>query len=134
MYGANESGLSALIGVGQSRGMHYALAGLQAGVLGAIVMVACLMAGSLWDGRSIWVVVLPNLFASTFFGSGAYRNQLLRTSWAGIALIVVNVPAGSVAYGAASGRGERTRWLARCMAPWPELGFTWCFMDFSGGT
>lgn len=62
------------------------LAGLQAGVLGTIVLVAVLMVGSLWQGRSIWVV--PNLFATTFFGSGVYRNQLVRTSWTGIALMV----------------------------------------------
>ena len=66
--------------------LRHALAGLQAGVLGALVLFACVMVGSLWDGRSIWVV--PNLFATTFFGSDAYLNQLLRTSWTGIALIV----------------------------------------------
>jgi hypothetical protein len=66
--------------------LRHALAGLQAGVLGALVIFACLMVGSLWDGRSIWVV--PNLLATTFFGPEVYRNQLLRTSWTGIALIV----------------------------------------------
>jgi hypothetical protein len=67
-------------------GVRDALAGLQAGVLGALALFACLMIGSLWNGRSIWVV--PNLFATTFFGGNAYRNQLLRTSWTGVALIV----------------------------------------------
>jgi hypothetical protein len=74
------------IPTGRSFGPRHALAGLQAGVLGALVIFACLMIGSLWDGRSIWAV--PNLFATTFFGSGVYRNQLLRSSWTGIALIV----------------------------------------------
>jgi hypothetical protein len=83
MYAASNSGRS------HDRpnfGLRHALAGLHAGVLGALVIFACLMIGSLWDGRSIWVT--PNLFATTFFGSTAYRNQLLLTSWTGIALIV----------------------------------------------
>jgi hypothetical protein len=84
MYAANASAPSDLR---NETGLRYAMAaGLQAGVLGALVLFVCVMIGSLWDGRSIWVV--PNLFATTFFGSDAYRNQLLRTSWTGIALIV----------------------------------------------
>lgn len=67
-------------------GARFALAGLQAGVLGALALFFCLMVGSVWHGRSIWVV--PNLFATTFFGGGVYRNHLMRTSWTGIALIV----------------------------------------------
>ncbi len=74
---------------GQNRthaGLRNALAGIHAGVLGALAMLACLMIGSVWDHRSIWSV--PNLFATTFFGGDAYRNQLVRTSWSGLALVV----------------------------------------------
>jgi hypothetical protein len=84
MYAGSSSGL-----IDSQRNCllrHAALGGLQAGVLGALVMFAWLMLGSLWYGRSIWVV--PNLFATTFFGAGVYRNQLLSASWTGIALIV----------------------------------------------
>src|ERR1700691_5630473 len=35
-------------------GPRHVLAGLQAGVLGAFLILACVMVGSLWDGRSIW--------------------------------------------------------------------------------
>ena len=63
------------------------LAGVQAGVLGALAMLACVMIGAAWNHRSVWSV--PNLLATTFFGSDAYRNQLVRTSWSGVALIVV---------------------------------------------
>jgi hypothetical protein len=66
--------------------LRHALAGLQAGILGALVMVACLMAGSMLDRRSPWLV--PNLFASTFFGSNVYLDRFLHTSWNGIALIL----------------------------------------------
>src|ERR1700684_2943196 len=67
-------------------GLRQGLAGLQAGVWGALVMLACLMLGSLWERQSMWLV--PNLFATTFYGSDAYRNQLAHTSWAGVALLV----------------------------------------------
>ena len=46
MFAANESG--------SRPGLRHALAGIQAGVVGALAMFACLMIGSLWDDRSIW--------------------------------------------------------------------------------
>jgi hypothetical protein len=109
MHAANESG-PAQSGNDRRRRilLRHALAGLQAGVLGALVLVACLMVGSLWDGRSIWVV--PNLFATTFFGSDVYRNQLLRTSWTGIALTVV-VYAALGAFWGCIWRDQRKPWL-----------------------
>jgi hypothetical protein len=66
--------------------LRHALAGLEAGVLGAMILLACLMIGSLWDRRSIWVA--PNLFSTTFYGIRAYNNHFLRMSWAGVALII----------------------------------------------
>jgi hypothetical protein len=105
MYPANESGLS---GSGRGPQLRHAMAGLQAGVLGALLIVACLMIGSLWNGRSIWVA--PNLFATTFFGSDAYRNQFLRTSWTGVALIVAVYGLLGVLWGCIW-RDERNRWL-----------------------
>jgi len=118
MYAANASGPTGIVNdggpneigyrPGRGPGLRHALAGLQAGVLGALVLFACLMLGSLWNGRSIWVV--PNLFATTFFGSHVYRNQLLRTSWAGIALIVA-VYGGLGTLWGCIWRDERTPWL-----------------------
>lgn len=68
-------------------GWRHLVAGVHAGVLGALAMLACVMIGAAWNHRSVWSV--PNLLATTFFGSDAYRNQLVRTSWSGVALIVV---------------------------------------------
>ena len=102
MHGANENR------TGSSGLLRHALAGLQAGVLGALVIFACLMVGSFWHGRSVWVV--PNLFATTFFGSDAYRNQLLRTSWVGIALIVGVYGVLGTLWGCVW-RDQRKRWL-----------------------
>ena len=100
MFAANES---------SSRpGLRHALAGLQAGVYGALVMLACLMIGSLWDRRSVWVV--PNLIATTFFGSDAYRNQFLRTSWAGVAFIVAVYGLLGMVWGCIWG-DARKQWL-----------------------
>lgn len=49
-------------------------------------MLACLMTGSVLDRRSIWVV--PNLFASTFYGSDVYLDRYLHTTWSGLALFM----------------------------------------------
>ncbi|MEP6715285.1 MAG: hypothetical protein ABJC09_06905 [Terriglobia bacterium] len=65
---------------------RHALAGLQAGIFGALLMLAWLMLTSKWKSGSAWL--MPNLFATTFYGSGVYRNQLLRASWSGVALML----------------------------------------------
>ena len=64
-----------------------ALAGIQAGVMGAVVLLGYLALDSAWHRRSVWTV--PNLLASTFYGESAYRQGFhVRTS-AGVALLVV---------------------------------------------
>ncbi len=107
--------------------LRHALAGLQAGVLGALVMLACLMAGSLWNRRSVWVV--PNLLATTFYGSGAYRNQLLRTSWAGTALIVAVYGILGMAWGCVW-RDRQTPWRGLLGAVF-GLAVYFVFYDFA---
>ncbi|HLM98416.1 MAG TPA: hypothetical protein VK335_04000 [Bryobacteraceae bacterium] len=72
-------------GVGPNRVL--ALAGIQAGVAGALTLLAYLALDSAWHRRSIWTV--PNLLASTFYGESAYRQGFgVRTS-AGVALLFV---------------------------------------------
>ena len=81
MYSAEEEGGTE---IGRRRGaVRYALAGLQAGVVGGLVLIAWLMLASLFTGRSVWLTL--NLFATTFFGSGVYRNHMVRGSWTGVA-------------------------------------------------
>ena len=84
---AQSSGLS----------LRHALAGLQAGVLGSLLLIGCLMAGSELNHRSIWAG--PNLFATLFFGSGVYRNEYLRTSLVGVALLIAIYGALGVLWG-----------------------------------
>ncbi|MDP9171151.1 MAG: hypothetical protein M3N54_11080 [Acidobacteriota bacterium] len=85
---------------------RHGLAGLQAGIFGALLMVACMMAGSLLKRRSVWI--LPNLFATTFYGSAVYRNQFLRASWSGIALILAIYALGGVIWGLLWGEERRS--------------------------
>ena len=86
-----------------------ALAGLQASVTGVMVMFVGLALGSMFHGRSIWVV--PNLFATTFFGSAAYRNHFSKTSWVGLALTLAIYGLLGAAWGCLW-QNRKPRWLA----------------------
>lgn len=65
----------------------FAFAGLQAGIVGVIWMFLCFFAGAILTGSGIWSV--PNLFSTLFHGEYAYQNEFFRSTWAGIALLVV---------------------------------------------
>ena len=45
------------------------LAGIQAGVVGALILLGYVALDSAWHRRSVWTV--PNLLASTFYGESA---------------------------------------------------------------
>lgn len=77
--------------------LRHALAGLQAGVSGAFLMMVWSAIGSLWSRRSIWMI--PNLYATTFYGSRAYVNGFLKTSWSGVALMLMVCGLGGVVWG-----------------------------------
>ncbi len=64
----------------------FALAGIQAGVLGGVVMVAWLAFTSALLGRSPWI--LPNLAASALYGRAVLRASFGMPSVAGIALVL----------------------------------------------
>jgi hypothetical protein len=65
----------------------HALAGLQAGVVGVIWMLVCFVVAAFWNDGGIWSI--PNLFSTFFYGENAWEGGFLRTTWAGLALIVV---------------------------------------------
>jgi hypothetical protein len=64
-----------------------ALAGIQAGVGGTVVLLGYLAIDSAWHGRSIWLV--PNLLASTFYGESAYQPRFGTRTGTGLALLLV---------------------------------------------
>jgi hypothetical protein len=66
---------------------RYVLAGIGSGVAGAICVLLFLMLGCLWYRRSVWVPV--NLFSTAIYGSDAYTNHFVSTSWVGLAIVVV---------------------------------------------
>jgi hypothetical protein len=78
--------------------LRHTLAGLEAGVAGALFMIVWSMLGSLWSRRSIWMI--PNLYATAFYGSRVYVNQFTRGSWSGVALMVLICGIGGMFWGA----------------------------------
>lgn len=72
-------------GAGSNR--FLVLAGIQAGVAGALFLLGYLALDSKWHGRSVWTV--PNLLASTFYGESAYRQGFGSRTSSGVALFVV---------------------------------------------
>ena len=77
--------------------LRHALAGLEAGVLGASYMIVWLMLSSRLTGRSVWDI--PNLFATTFYGQIAYQEQYFRSSLSGLALLVAICGIGGTLWG-----------------------------------
>src|ERR1043166_851100 len=76
---------------------RHLLAGLQAGVLGALFMIVWFMLGSRLARRSMWEI--PNLLATTFYGSSVYQEQYLRSSWSGVAVILAVCGFGGIVWG-----------------------------------
>jgi hypothetical protein len=65
---------------------RHALAGLQAGMVGALAIILWTDLAAAWGRRSFWMV--PNLYATTFYGSRVYVNQFTRGSWSGLAMMI----------------------------------------------
>src|SRR3989442_6821425 len=97
--------------------LYLAMAGLEAGVLGGLFMMAWLAGLSMLQGRSVWSV--PNLMASTFYGDAALRRGFRWATLSGVALhLIVCAMAGPLFRVAVS----RIREQARLMALGPVAG------------
>src|SRR5216683_2488827 len=91
--------------------INLVMAGVEAGVLGGLFMMAWMATLSLLQGRSIWSI--PNLFASTFYGEAALRRGFRWTSLSGVALQVIVSGAAGLLFGfAVSGVVNRGRVMA----------------------
>src|SRR2546427_10843027 len=79
--------------VGGGSKIKLAMAGVEAGVLGGLFMIAWLAMLSVLQGRSVWSI--PNLLASTFYGEEALRRGFRWTTLSGLALhLIVSAAAG----------------------------------------
>jgi hypothetical protein len=66
-----------------------ALAGIEAGIVGALILLGYLALDSAWHRRSIRAIwAVPNLLASTFYGESAYQPGFGAHTSAGLALLL----------------------------------------------
>jgi hypothetical protein len=80
-----------------SRALHSLLAGLEAGMFGALMMLAWLAVSSVFYRRTFWMV--PNLLASTFHGEAALRSDFTAATFSGIALHLIIYATLGAAFG-----------------------------------
>ncbi len=66
-----------------NRNSRLLLGGLQAGIIGALTLLAWLAIASVWYRRSVWWV--PNLAATAFYGDAAMQGGFTHYTWAGLA-------------------------------------------------
>jgi hypothetical protein len=71
----------------KNRDTHGLLAGLQAGVIAALILLGWLALASAWYRRSIWTAA--NIMATTFYGEAALGREFTFRTVAGIALYLV---------------------------------------------
>jgi hypothetical protein len=100
------------------------LAGLQAGMLGGIVMIALLALVSMLDRRSWWSY--PNLLSACFYGPKTIVAGLGWPTVAGAALQLVIAAAAGALFGAAFGNYTGTRRLALFALLWGLFVFFAC--------
>jgi len=114
-------------GNGQGLNRALSLAGIQAGVMGALTLLGYLALNSAWHRRSVWTV--PNLLASTFYGESAYQQAFSARTSAGVALAVLVYGLLGALFGLAiRDHGSRLRTLLFGLiyaAAWFFLSFDW---------
>src|SRR5437762_6288245 len=109
--------------------INLVMAGVEAGVLGGLFVMAWLATLSLLQGRSVWS--MPNLLASTFYGQAALRRGFRWATLSGVALHVTLSASVGLLFGlAVSGVASRPRVMLLGLgtgAAWYflSLGFFW---------
>ena len=79
--------------------LRHLLAGLQGGITGGFALLLFSMASCVLSHRSAWLI--PNLFATTFYGASAYRTGFVRSTLPGLALFFVVYGLLGILWGAA---------------------------------
>ena len=109
-----------------SQRSHILLAGIEAGVIGGLLMMAWLGLVSLLYGRTVWHPA--NLIATTFYGEEALRRGFRWATLSGLSLHVVVCVAIAVLFGLLVNRisGRRSVLLLGLAAglAWYLIGFT----------
>ena len=82
------------------------LRGIEAGIVGGVLMLALFILGSLLRGRVWWEI--PNVLGSTFYGSRAFRSGVSMATLSGTALHFVITGCVGALFGLACG-GIRER-------------------------
>lgn len=101
------------------------LAGLQAGMLAALWMLAWLGVSAAWQRSSFWTA--ENLLASTFFGGAAIRSGFGSTTFSGLALFLLVYSAlGGLFAIVARGRLSRLRLVLVSLV----LGIAWYYLFY----
>jgi len=112
-------------GNGHRPNWFLAVAGIEAGTVGALVLLGYLALDSAWHRRSIWSV--PNLFASTFYGESAYQPGFGARTSAGVALLLFLYGALGLLFAlAVRDHGTRVRVLLAGLI----YGTGWFFLSF----
>jgi len=103
------------------------VAGLQAGMAGALVMLAWLGLAMIWAGHSVWW--FPNLMATTFGGDPALRNGFGKYTAPGFALhlLLYSLFGGAFGWLVPSRMGGTRILLLAVIA---ALGFYFAMYDF----
>jgi len=101
------------------------LAGLQAGMVAALWMLAWLGVSAAWHRESFWTA--ENLFATTFFGARAIRTGFSGTTLSGLALfLLVYSILGSLYAGVVRDRFPRLRLVLASIA----VAVAWYYLFF----
>lgn len=74
-----------------------ALGGLEASIAGIVWMFGCFIVAAFWSGIGIWSV--PNLFSTIFYGDYAFDDAFSKTTWSGLALMIVVYGLLGIAWG-----------------------------------
>ena len=112
----------------RQRDLRLALAGLQAGCLGSLLMMGWWVLGEFLQRRSAWII--PNLLATTFYGERAYRSGFVVSTWSGLAFPIVLYCAAGVLFGLVA-RERRTGWVVGMTALAYALTVNWLIFGFA---
>jgi hypothetical protein len=102
------------------------LAGLEAGILAALVLLVWLALASAWYRRSIWTAA--NIMATTFYGEAALGRDFTSRTLAGLALYLVLYGIIGALFGltlASRGASLRTTFIGVL------VGLGWYYLSFA---